>query len=152
MLVSLQRCLMKHVIKVCRQINNKLNLLFLVCLLLLYNLIINASIALVLFLYAYVVSFWFMLGSVHFLIVHCCCWMQGKILGNWWRMVSSSGSQQRFTLVLVLAEWKRPRGKDVTLDMVYIDDYPSNHQAFLDWIVSFLLYASALFSTLNAFR
>lgn len=35
-------------------------------------------------------------------------------------MASSSGSQLRFTLDLEHGEWKRPRERDVTLDMVWL--------------------------------
>ncbi|KAF6139298.1 hypothetical protein GIB67_021508 [Kingdonia uniflora] len=43
---------------------------------------------------------------------------QDKTLESWSRVVLLSGSRQRSTSALVLAEWRRLRGRVVTLDTV----------------------------------
>lgn len=69
--------------------------------------------------------FWWLNCSIIFWLCQCVefvyyhYWAQGRTLGSWWRMVLSLGSQQRSTLVLALAEWRRPRGRVATLDMVW---------------------------------
>lgn len=61
-------------------------------------------------------------SSSLFLFCWCCViWCeQAKTSENWWRMVSLSGSQPRFTLVPVPAAWRRPRRRGVTLDTVIL--------------------------------
>jgi len=48
---------------------------------------------------------------------HC---VQAKTSGSWLRMASSLGSPPRSTQGLVPGVWRRPRGRDVTLDMVFM--------------------------------
>lgn len=53
------------------------------------------------------------------LVISVVSWMQARTSGNWSRMVLSSGSQPRSTPDHVLVAWRKLRGRDVILDMVY---------------------------------